>query len=60
MIVDKFDEIISFKQSGWKKVYLLIHRRAIGLKLISRKTSINCLKMNFMEKQCKMYKNVRD
>ena len=44
MMVEKIHEIISFKQSKWLKVILvLIHKNETKLKMISKKTSLNCL-----------------
>ena len=47
MIVEKIHEIISFNnillKGGWKNILVLIHKNETKLKMISKKTSLNCL-----------------
>ena len=55
MVVDTFLEVISFRQSKWLEKHRNCKtRKKIGLKMISKNTSINYSTTASMEKQCKL------
>ena len=59
MVVERVNEIISFKQSKWfEKIYILIHSREIRLNLILKKISINYSKKHFVVKEREIYKTI--
>ena len=59
MLVDKLHKILSFRQSKWLEMYISFNaqnRNKVGNDF--KKTSINYLITNFMEKQWKMFETV--